>query len=114
MRAAPPFCAPPPPRRPAGHRKHEQRSAMNPTVSTISEAKRAANKANSAASTGPRTPEGKNRSRYNRLGHGLASPIAVLPYENQDEYDHLLSAFVDDYRPQTSVEEALVKQIADA
>ena len=87
---------------------------MNPHVSPTSEAKRAANVANSAASTGPRTPQGKQRSKYNRLGHGLASPLAVLPCENQDEYDHLLSAFVIEHNPDGPAEEALVKQIADA
>src|SRR4051794_14903746 len=83
---------------------------MNP----ISDAKHAANIANSAASTGPRTADGKDRSKYNRLGHGLASPLAVLPCESQDEYDHLLSAFVDEHKPDSASEESLVKQMADA
>jgi hypothetical protein len=80
----------------------------------ISEAKLEANRANAASSTGPRTPEGKQASRYNRLSHGLASPLTVLPFEDQAEYNNVLDSFRDDYQPIGATEESLVKQIADA
>jgi hypothetical protein len=82
--------------------------------SNISLAKLDANRANAALSTGPRTAEGKQASKFNRLSHGLASPLAVLPFEDQSEYDKVLAAFHDDYNPVGATEEALVKQIADA
>ena len=37
----------------------------------ITEARLAANRQNAQASTGPRTPEGKQRTRLNGIRHGL-------------------------------------------
>jgi hypothetical protein len=74
----------------------------------------AANRANAQKSTGPRTVEGKETSKYNGLRHGLASPITVLPFENQDEYDSLYASFSEEHSPVGPTEQALVKQIADA
>lgn len=44
-----------------------------------SSAKVAANRRNAQRSTGPRSPEGRTRTRYNALKHGLATPIWVDP-----------------------------------
>jgi hypothetical protein len=43
----------------------------------VSEARIAANQRNAALSTGPKTPQGKERSRVNALKHGLCSSILV-------------------------------------
>jgi hypothetical protein len=82
--------------------------------SQISDARLAANRANAASSTGPRTPEGKDASKYNRLRHGLASPLAVLAFEDQGEYNNLYSSFLEEYSPIGATEQAFVKTIADA
>jgi hypothetical protein len=44
---------------------------------TCSPARLAANRANAQKSTGPKTPEGKDRSRKNALKHGLCSAVVV-------------------------------------
>ncbi len=44
----------------------------------VSEARLAANRKNSLRSTGPKTPEGKARSRANALKHGLCSAVVVV------------------------------------
>jgi hypothetical protein len=73
-----------------------------------------ANRENAQKSTGPRTPEGKEASKYNNLRHGLASPLTVLPFEDQNEYNELYASFCEEHAPAGPSEEALVKQIADA
>jgi hypothetical protein len=45
----------------------------------VSSKKAAANKANAQRSTGPRSGEGKSRSRANAIKHGLAVPASALP-----------------------------------
>ncbi len=87
---------------------------MSAPAAMISDAKLAANRANAAQSTGPRTAQGIAASKMNRLSHGLASPLAVLPFEDQAAYDRSLDALIREHRPATPTEEALVKQIADA
>ena len=44
----------------------------------VSEARIAANRANAARSTGPKTAEGKEKSRANALKHGLTGSGVVL------------------------------------
>ena len=46
------------------------------------EAQIAANIENAKKSTGPRTNEGKERSRMNALDHGLTARLALLPDED--------------------------------
>ena len=47
----------------------------------------AANRANAEKSAGPRTPEGKSRSRRNALKHGLtANHLILLQNEDPDEF----------------------------
>jgi hypothetical protein len=82
----------------------------------ISPRKLAANRKNALESTGPRTPEGKEKSRWNALEHGLLAQEAVIPYgpaqEDDAEMEHLLVALRDDLQPCGALEEILVEQIA--
>jgi hypothetical protein len=77
----------------------------------VSARKLAANRANAARSTGPRTPTGKARVSLNAVRHGLASHAALLPGEDPDELDALASAYHDDLRPRGALEEDLVARI---
>ena len=65
------------------------------------------------ASTGPRTPEGKAVSSQNALSHGLTASTLVLPWENQADFDHLLSELVAEHQPAAITEQILVREMAE-
>jgi hypothetical protein len=77
----------------------------------VSARKLAANRANAARSTGPRTAGGKARVRMNALRHGLASQAPLLPGEYADDLEALAEAYHDDLRPRGALEEDLVARI---
>ncbi len=60
---------------------------------------------------GPRTPEGKLRSRRNSLKHGLRSEV-VLPADLAEALDRRTAEFTADFRPRTSYAAFLVRDMA--
>jgi hypothetical protein len=62
-------------------------------------------------STGPRTEQGKERSKRNSITHGIFSNV-VLKSESQADFDALLKALYDDRRPKGALEEVLVNRLA--
>ena len=71
------------------------------------------NRANSQFSTGPKTPEGKQRSSLNALRHGLTGQIVVMPTEDLQAYQSHLKSFTDEYHPHGATEANLVQALAD-
>jgi len=71
------------------------------------------NRANAQLSTGPRTPEGKQRSSLNALRHGLTGQIVVMPTEDLQAYRTHCVSFVDDLKPKGPIESHLVQSLAD-
>src|SRR5256885_3914583 len=79
----------------------------------ISDKQLAANRANAAKSTGPRTPEGKARSARNACTHGFtASSFAVVRLEELDEIARLKQDLVAVYQPVNSQEMFALEQMA--
>jgi hypothetical protein len=78
----------------------------------VSEARLAANKANSARSTGPKTEEGKARSRANSLKHGLTGAGVVLLEGDQAEVETRFEALRDEWLPQSTLGTMLIRKIA--
>src|SRR5258708_2186032 len=73
----------------------------------------AANRANAAKSTGPRTPEGKARSAQNACTHRFtASTFAVVRLEELDEIARLKQDLVAVYQPVNSQELFALEQMA--
>ena len=77
---------------------------------TASPAQIAANRLNALKSTGPRTPEGKARSRANALKHGLCATVVVA------EDAELVKERTNDYffalKPQNQFQTWMVDQVA--
>ncbi len=76
----------------------------------------AANRANAQKSTGPRTPEGKARSRWNALKHGLRAadliPEPLRDRESPEEFQALHEALREELAPAGALAEHLVLTIA--
>lgn len=62
--------------------------------------------------TGPRTTQGKERSRRNALKHGIFSEVALLKGESRAEYDELLNGLRENRQPEGTLEEILVEKLA--
>jgi hypothetical protein len=86
---------------------------MLKTTKPVSEKRLAANRANAAHSTGPRTPEGKTRSSQNSRKHGFAAAkFAVVRLEELDSLENLRADAIATYQPVNSQELFAVERIA--
>jgi hypothetical protein len=72
----------------------------------------AANRRNATKSTGPVTPEGKERSRGNALRHGLTAETIIATLEEAEDYQAFELAVTADYDAQSAVERELVLRLA--
>ena len=80
---------------------------------TVTEKKLAANRLNAKRSTGPRTEQGKNNSKFNAVKTGLFAENVVIPkcdrdcYEDDDDpceqFAKLMDALQEDYKPEGSI-----------
>src|SRR5215212_8574237 len=65
-----------------------------------------------AAPALPARSSGTALTRFNALRHGVLSRYTLLPWEEESEYQELLSALVCDHRPSGPTEEHLVEELA--
>jgi len=72
------------------------------------------NRENAQKSTGPKTPEGKDRVRFNATRHGLTGQVVVLPADDLIAYDKHTTSFHDSLQPKGPLETHLVQTIADS
>jgi len=81
------------------------------------------NRANAQKSTGPKTPEGKQRSAKNSVKHGKHANLlknfvpphsAVLCNQDRQRFFRLLERLIEDYQPHNTTEAIVVRKIADA
>jgi len=55
-------------------------------------------------STGPKTQEGKERSRCNAVRHGLTAETIIAALEDAENYQAFEAAVVSDYDAESAVE----------
>ena len=71
----------------------------------------AANRQNAKRSTGPRTDDGKRRSRRNAMRHGLTAETVIDVLEDPAGYKALQRAIYADYHPRSNFELQLVGRL---
>src|SRR4051794_35944497 len=65
-----------------------------------------------AAPALPARSSGTALTRFNALRHGVLSRYTLLPWEEESEYEDLLSALVSEHQPSGPTEEHLVEELA--
>lgn len=60
--------------------------------------------------TGPRTLQGKERSKHNALKHGIFSNVVLLKDESKAEFDSLLDGLWEDFEPGGMMEKRLAQK----
>ena len=73
-----------------------------------------ANRRNALNSTGPKTAEGKERSRRNAVRHGLTAETVIAALEDAEDYKAYEAAIVADYDAQSAVERELVLRLTES
>ena len=71
----------------------------------------AANRENAKKSTGPRTLNGKRKSRRNAVRHGLTAETVIDVIEEAADYEALAAAINADFRPATNFELELIARL---
>src|SRR6478735_9974755 len=71
-----------------------------------------ANRLNALKSTGPKTIEGKERSRCNAIRHGLTAETVIVGFEDADDYESFEAIVIADYDARSAVERELVLRLA--
>jgi hypothetical protein len=71
-----------------------------------------ANRRNALKSTGPTTPEGKERPRRNAIRHVLTAETVIAALEDAEDYQAFEAAVIADYDAETAVERELVLRLA--
>ena len=72
------------------------------------------NRCNAKRSSGPKTYDGKNISKYNGMVHGLTARTAVIPSEDPADYNRLMADVAGTLRPRNPVEALLMSQACQA
>ena len=70
-----------------------------------------ANRLNAQRSTGPRSVEGKDTSKWNALKHGIDAQSLILPGEDPGQLAALAEQYNRQFHPANAVEECLVRSL---
>lgn len=70
------------------------------------------NRINARKSTGPRTAEGKQRSRQNAVRHGLTAETVISNLENAADYQVFEATIFAEHQPRTATQRELAARLA--
>jgi hypothetical protein len=73
-----------------------------------------ANRINAQKSTGPKSPEGKAKSRRNALQHGLTAKTCMLADEDPNDLLDMIAEISEKFDPQDTDEDFLIERMAKA
>jgi hypothetical protein len=90
------------------HPKIRTRDATAMSTTSTATDRAEINRRNAQKSTGPKTPEGKSRSRFNAVKHGMSAKTLVLPGEDPEALQQRVEAWTADLAPRNDVEQYLV------
>ena len=82
------------------------------TKGASSPAQAEANRRNAQKSTGPKTEEGKSKSRFNALKHGMTARTVLLPGDDTKAFLCRLHYLQDDLQPRNSLEGVAIERLA--
>jgi hypothetical protein len=82
------------------------------SVQPASQRRIEANRKNALMSTGPKTPEGKEATSRNAIGHGLSARI-LLAGENPEDFERLRASVFAEREPRGVIESELADQIVE-
>ena len=71
-----------------------------------------ANRNNARLSTGPKTAEGRNRSRLNALRHGITGQVTTMTEEDRAARDKFSEALIRSLAPEGAMETQLAQRVA--
>jgi hypothetical protein len=77
-----------------------------------SEKQLAANQANAKLSTGPKTDEGKSKTRLNAWKHGLTAEAITIAAEDPAEFEALRTQLWEEFQPAPGIECVLLDRLA--
>jgi len=78
----------------------------------VSERQLRANRANAQKSTGPKTEEGKQRSRLNGMRHGITGQVSIMTDENRAAHDAFCNPIIKRLAPDGPLEMQIAHLIA--
>jgi hypothetical protein len=78
----------------------------------ISDKQLDANRRNALLSTGPKTEEGRKRSRMNALRHGLTGQVTTMTEEDRTAHDQFSKALMKSLAPDGAMEIQLAQRVA--
>lgn len=84
------------------------------SIGMASQQQIAANRGNAQHSTGPRTPQGKDRSKLNAQSHGYASQGFYVPAGLEAEFERLRDALTKEWDPNSETERQAVSRFLHA